>query len=313
MKLFKRTMDFGDPIEQAGVLARSGSDSTSGRIRANRLQRLPSFLIIGPPRTGSSWLHQVLNKRALLPSPSKETRFFDTNFERGFEWYANHFHNKSAARCMGEVGPTYFASAEARQRIASYLPAVKVVCVFRNPVERIISLYRLKRAYGMIPWSFEQALAKDPELLESGKYVSNLEAWKKALGEDQVLAVFYEDLRDEPQSFLDTVLDFIEIPRFTLTPTQIRYVHSSESLTHPKDFQRTKSATVMANWLKARRMDSFVSAVKRTPLMKLFLGGGAAFADLPREITDRLYQQFRPDVEALEKVFNRDLSSWKNA
>jgi hypothetical protein len=313
MKLFKRTTDFGEPIEQAGVLAGSVSDLGSTRIRVNRLQRLPSFLIIGPPRTGSSWLHQVLKKHALLPSPSKETRFFDTHFQRGFEWYANHFPKNSAARCMGEVAPTYFASAEARQRIASYLPAVKVVCVFRNPVERIISLYRLKRAYGMIPWSFEQALTKDPELLESSKYASNLEAWKKELGEDQVLAVLYDDLRDQSQSFLDTVLDFIEIPRFTLTPSQVRYVHGSESLTHPKDFQRTKSATVMADWLKARQMDSFVSAVKRTPLMKLFLGGGAAFSAVPKEITDGLYQQFRPEVEALEKVFNRDLSSWKTA
>lgn len=313
MKLFKRVADFGDPIEQAGLLAGQVSDLRAAGSRVNSLQRLPSFFIIGPPRTGSSWLHEVLAKRALLPSPSKETRFFDTHFQRGFEWYNNHFPKGPSKRCMGEVAPTYFASSQARQRIAEYLPAAKVVCVFRNPVERIISLYRLKRAYGMVPWTFEQALTKDPELLESSKYVSNLQAWKKDLGDDQVLAVLYDDLRDKPQEFLDSVVDFIEIPRFTLTQNQIRYVHGSESLTHPRDFRRTRNATVMADWLKARQLDSFVSAVKRTPLMKLFLGGGEAFKALPKELTDNLYEKFRPEVDALEKVLGRDLSSWKTA
>ena len=44
---------------------------------------LPSFFVIGPPRTGSSWLHEVLTPHAILPSPSKEMRFFDNHFNRG--------------------------------------------------------------------------------------------------------------------------------------------------------------------------------------------------------------------------------------
>lgn len=213
---------------------------------------------------------------------------------------------------MGEVAPTYFASSAARQRISEYLPAARVVCVFRNPVERIISLYRLKRAYGMIPWTFEQALTHDPELLESSKYVSNLKAWRKELGVDQVMAAVYDDLRAQPQSFLDGVVDFIGIPRFTLTPNQVRYVHGSEFLTHPRDFRRTRNATLMADWFKARQLDSFVSAVKRTPLMKLFLGGGRAFTALSPEVTESLYQRFRPEVEELEVLLSRDLSTWKS-
>jgi hypothetical protein len=311
MKLFKRATGFGEPIEQAGLLASPVSNLRAAESRVKGLQRLPSFFIIGPPRTGSSWLHSVLVKHAVLPSPSKETRFFDNHFHRGFEWYAAHFPKDAAARCMGEVAPTYFASSQARQRIAEYLPAAKVVCVFRNPVERIVSLYRLKRAYGMIPWTFEQALSQDPELLESSKYVSHLNAWRQLLGTDQVLAVLYDDLRDQPQAFLDTVVDFIGVPRFALSPDQVRRVHGSEFLTHPRDFQRTRSATLMAEWFKARQLDAFVSAVKRTPLIKLFLGGGPAFAALPQEVTHNLYQRFRPEVEELEAVLNRDLSPWK--
>lgn len=98
---------------------------------------LPSFLVVGPPRTGSSWLHEVLRLHTLLPSPSKETRFFDTHFQRGVKWYLAHYESAVGEPRMGEVAPTYFASASARERIALTIPRAKIVCVFRNPVDRI--------------------------------------------------------------------------------------------------------------------------------------------------------------------------------
>ena len=100
---------------------------------------------------------------------------------------------------------------------------------------------------------------------------------------------------------------------FCLSENQIRYIHSSEFLTHPRDFWRTRQANLMADWFKARQLDSFVSAVKRTPLVKLVLGGGAAFAELSPETTQALYQRFLPEVEKLEDLLNRDLSGWKSA
>jgi len=96
---------------------------------------LPSFFVVGPPRTGSSWLHEVLSPHALLPSPSKETRFFDTHFNRGLKWYSDHYTKSAERQRMGEVAPTYFASAAARERIAQTAPEAKIVCVFRNPVD----------------------------------------------------------------------------------------------------------------------------------------------------------------------------------
>jgi hypothetical protein len=276
------------------------------------LAALPSFFIIGPPRTGSTWLHDVLRRRVLLPGPTKETRFFDAHFHRGLDWYRSHFPRSRAGQKIGEVAPTYFASPEARERIAQTVPNAKVVCTFRNPVERVLSLYRLKRAYGMIPWSFEEALVSDPELVESSKYASNLLAWQRVLGPEQVMATIYDDLRTRPQTYLDSLMDFIEVPRFLLSPSQTRYIHSSETMTHPRNYYRTRSATIMADWLKARRMDSFVATVKKSRLMKLFLGGGPPFPELSRDESNRLYEHFRPEVEELETIMGRDLSAWKN-
>ena len=289
----------------------AGASAHQGRAARDNRRPLPSFFIIGPPRTGTSWLHEVLGRHTLLPSPTKETRFFDSHFDRGFEWYRAHFPTSTEDRLVGEVAPTYFVSAQARERIAEVIPAAKVVCIFRDPVERVVSLYRLKRAYGMIPWSFEEAIVRDSELMESGKYGVNLKAWRRTLGADQVLATVYDDLRDEPQAYLDSVTDFIGIPRFELAPSQIGRVFTSETMTHPRNYYRTRSATAMAEWLKLRQLDTVVAAVKRSPLLKLVLGGGPPFTKVSRDLSLKLYEHFRPEVEELESLLDRDFSAWK--
>src|SRR5215467_713812 len=147
---------------------------------------LPSFFVVGPPRTGTTWLDKILRHRVTLPSRTKETRFFDMHFRRGLGWYQAHYPVSSGDRLVGEVAPTYFASAQACRHIKELIPTAKIVCIFRNPVDRVISLYRVKRAYGITRWSIDEALAQDQELIESGKYATHLRTWRQAFGADRV-------------------------------------------------------------------------------------------------------------------------------
>jgi hypothetical protein len=280
--------------------------------RSDSSSILPSFFVIGPPRTGTTWLYEILRDRTLLPFPTKETRFFDANFQRGLKWYAAHFHPTEIDQRVGEIAPTYFASAHARERIARVLPHAKVVCIFRNPVERVLSLYKLKCAYGLIRWTFEQALVRDSEMLESGRYATKLQDWQCALGTEQVLPMVYDDMREAPQSFVDRLVDFIDVPRFKVDVSDGNRVHASETMTYPRSYWSTRNASTLADWFKARRLDGVVSAVRNSPLRRLFLGGGAPFADLPRDVVADLYTLFRPEVEKLERILNRDLSAWKS-
>jgi hypothetical protein len=271
---------------------------------------LPSFFIIGPPRTGTTWLHSILSQRAWLSHPTKETRFFDTHFDRRVEWYRWHFRQAGQERPVGEVAPTYFASSQARERIATLIPNAKIVCTFRNPADRVISLYRLKRAYGLISWNFEDALSRDPELLESSRYGKHLIEWRKSFGESQVLATVH-DLESDPQSYLDRLLDFLGMPRLSIVPGQMRPVLVSEEMTEPRCYRWTRGAILMAEWAKRRRLDSIVAAAKRIGAARLFVGGGPAFAELSASQRAKLRLLFRTEVELLESLLNRDLSRWK--
>lgn len=271
---------------------------------------LPSFFIVGPPRTGSSWLYEVFKQRAILPRHTKETRFFDVHFHRGLRWYEKHFITNNGVN-TGEVAPTYFASREACHRIRELIPRARIVCTFRHPVERIISLYRMKRAYGMIPSSFEAAVLCDAELMESSRYACHLREWQREFGSEQVLPTFYDDLRDDPQAYVDALAAFIGVPRFMLKKVELQAIHASETMTHPRNFNRTHRATLIADWLKARGFARLVAMINHSPVKKLFLGGGAAFSQPSPKTLELMHAVMRHEVEELEGLVHRDLSVWK--
>ncbi len=276
-----------------------------------RVPVLPSFFIVGPPRTGTSWLHGVLSRGATLSHPTKETRFFDKHFDRGLGWYRAHYRRAREGRPIGEIAPTYFASPEARERIAQLIPHAKIVCTFRNPIDRVLSLYRLKRAYGLISWDFEDALTRDPELMESSRYVTHLKEWLRIFGNSQVMATVHDDIEADPQAYVDKVADFVGIKRLTLIPSQRRRVLTSESMTEPRHYRWTRGALLMAEWAKKQRLDSVVAAAKRIGATRFFVGGGRIFAELSAAQRTRLRDLFRAEVDQLETMLNRDFSAWK--
>jgi hypothetical protein len=256
-------------------------------------------------------LHEVLSKRVSLSHPTKETRFFDKHFDRGLEWYASRYRKAVPGRPIGEVAPTYFASPEARERIAALIPRARIVCTFRNPVDRVVSLYRLKRAYGFIPWNFEEALERDPELMESSRYSAHLKHWQKTFGQSQVMVTVHEDMQADPQGYVDRVVDFIGVPRVTLVATHRRRVLTSEGMTQPRNYYLTRAAILLSEWSRARQFDSVVAAAKKLGALRLFVGGGTPFPEIPSVQRAKLRALFRPDVDELEGMLNRNLSAWK--
>lgn len=274
--------------------------------------RLPSFLAVGPPRTGTTWLHKALEKHANLPRHNKETRFFDTYYSKGLRWYCAHFDRSAFSLPLGEVCPTYFYSEQARTRIAELVPDMRIICTLRDPVERIFSLYRIKRAYGAPLRSLDEALLCDPELMESSRYVFHLSRWQALFGDKNVLITIYDDLVWDPQAYIDRIVDFIGIPRFQLKGRLTLRINSSENAVNPVSFRWTRFSSIAADWLKEHRLGALVTAVKKTVLLRLFVGAGPEIPSLDPATAGRLREMFRPEVERLEELLERDLSDWKS-
>ncbi len=274
-----------------------------------RDRRLPDFFAVGPPRTGTTWLDTVLRGHVSLPRTFKETRFFDRRFSRGLDWYLAQFGPIEPALRMGEIAPTYFCSELARSRIRELVPRARIICSFRDPLDRLYSLYRLKRAYADTSLTFEEAVVRDPELSESRRYAFYLREWRNAFGDDAVLAIFYDDLEAHPQAYLDRVCAFLNIPAFGID--QMPRVASSEKFSIPRADSITRLAHALAGALNFNGLGRIVRLADRAGLRKLVFGGGGDFPKLPAPTEAKLRTMLLPEVEMLEELVDRDLSSWK--
>jgi len=281
------------------------------RRAAVRTRELPAFIVLGPPRTGTTWLNDVLHSRAILPAITKETRFFDVHFDRGLDWYLDHFPANPDKRVVGEIAPTYFASSLACTRIYSVMPHARLVIIFRNPVQRLVSLYRLKRAYGLTPWSLDESIERDPELLASSQYATHLKMWQSLFPAEQLSVNFFEDLIAEPQGFIERICGFAGIARFQLKETERKEVFSTTKMTEPRVYRATRAALAVADWCKARKLDKIVHHVKQSRAFNLLIGGGAPFEAIPRESLLKIQEMLLPETEDLEAMVGRDLSAWK--
>jgi Sulfotransferase domain len=274
--------------------------------------RLPDFIGVGPPRTATTWLHDALSGHVGLPQGVKETDFFIWQYDRGLKWYATHFRDSAPDRPIGEFSPNYFIGAQTRERIANDIPGCKIICTLRDPVERTYSHYRKMREGGYFAGSFEECLEKRPDILEWGRYAFHTRAWRNKFGIENVLILLQDDLKANPQGFLDQVCDFIRIVRIPVTT-----ISSSGKLTNaipnlPRYPRISRSARIVRDRLQRRGNYAIINLLKKTGLRNMLFGGGPAFPQHSPIIDERLREFFRPEIEELEAMLGRSLTSWKS-
>ena len=277
----------------------------------NRALRLPDFIAIGPPRTATTWLHEVLKGRVCLPADIKETDFFTRFYDRGLDWYADYFRGCAEEMRIGEVDPMYFASPPARERIARDLPECKIICSLRDPVERAYSNYRLLRRNSFTKADFEKAAITRGDMLDSSRYGTHLADWFNTFGRARVQVFIYEDLEADPQAVLDSVCDFIGIARFPVSASKVGTERVNAIPRQPFNPRLAKMARDVVAWFASRHYDRAANIVRRSRLVHHLLEGGDPFPPLSPPVVERMREFYRPEVEKLEQLIERDLSAWK--
>jgi len=274
----------------------------------NRL-RLPEFIGIGPARTGTTWLHEVLAPVAGLPY-IKETHFFSMRYRRGVKWYASFFRDHDELKPLGEICP-YFGFSDVPERVRLHIPECKVFITFRDPVERAYSHYKLARRCGLTSAGFEQALVERPEILESSRYSTHLRRWHHILGRNRILVMTYEDLVADRQGFVDNICDFIGTKRTSLAGRTFSERAESRIQRAPKSASLARASLGLVAGLHVIRAHRTISLLTRIGFWSYCIEGGEPFTPLDTEIDAKVRAQLRPEVDTLEEMIQRDLTDWK--
>ncbi|HEV2170560.1 MAG TPA: sulfotransferase [Candidatus Binatus sp.] len=277
---------------------------------ASSTPRLPSIIGAGPGRTGTTWLHRVLEGRVDLPYGVKETQFFSRYYDKGIDWYARHFRYATGARPIVEICP-YLFDPYAPDRIKTHIPNVRVITTLRDPVEHSYSDYKMLTHFAWVRGSLEDVVASRPGLAGGNRYAFNLRKWFENFGRENVLITMYDELRARPQTYLDRVTDFMAIDRISLAALpEIRDdVHSFDRA--PKNRRLARRATRLMYWFKGRQYYGAINFLDRLGVWDFCHGRGEPFPRLTPEQDASLRQRYLPEVEALEELLAIDLSAWK--
>jgi hypothetical protein len=274
--------------------------------------RLPDFIAIGPPRTGTTWLYRALGGHVGLPRDTKETDFFSTYYAKGMEWYLDFFRDCAPELPMGELSPNYFAAPEAPERIARHLPHCRIVCTLRDPVDRMYSFYRLMRHNGWTRATMEELAESATPATEGSRYAHYLARWRAHFGAERVLVVLYDDLERAPQDFLDTICGFIGIAPIALAGSPLLGKRVNSVRRGPRIALLAERAWRLRRWLESHKAGAAIAMLRKAGVWRFSFRGGGEFGPLDPALDRRLRERFRPEVEALEKMIGCDLSQWKN-
>jgi hypothetical protein len=274
--------------------------------------RLPDVIGIGPPRTGSTWLYNALREAVNMPDGIKEPQFFSTFYDKGIDWYAHHFRYATGDRPVVEISGPYFFHELTPDRIKTHIPNCRIVATMRNPVDRIYSVYKLMRHYGWVGrGTIEEVLQSRPELGGGNRYATHLKKWLGTFGRENVLVTMYDELRDQPQTYLNRVCDFISIPRVVLSPRPGLSGDVNSFARAPKNRRLAERASKLRQWLRGHQAYGVFNLFERYGVWEFCGGRGELYSRLTPEQEERLRERYLPEVEALEELLAIDLSAWK--
>jgi len=208
------------------------------------IRSLPDFIIIGTVRSGTTSLYyNICQHECILTAAYDELGFFDSNYHLGLNWYRSLFptlfskwavKQKTQFAITGEDTPFYIWNPLVAKRILKILPNIKLIVLFRNPVDRAYSNYHLAVREGSENLSFEDAIQVELKNLDKindnikqdvnkyaiarsyiakGFYADQLKIWLELFRFEQLIIISTEDLESNPQKTLDNIYDFLKIPK----------------------------------------------------------------------------------------------------
>lgn len=177
--------------------------------------RLPSLIIIGGMKCGTTSLYRYLNSiENVSSSKLKEPSFFDDiNWGRGLDWYKAQFDDDSTYKFEAStIYSKYPAHSRIPERMHQVLPDVKLVYIVRSPIKRIKSQLTHNIKMGNIKPDYlhsDEFRRKDlPHYINCSKYYLQTSHYLEYFDLDQLHFVRTEDMAVDPKGLVEGILSF---------------------------------------------------------------------------------------------------------
>jgi hypothetical protein len=293
---------------------------------------IPDFYIVGAFKSGTTALYDYLRPHPQVFMPfHKEPLFFGDDLTRRYgrmsrQQYEALFAAAQPGQRIGEASAWYLYSRSAATEIRATAPEAQIIVMLRNPVDV------MHAQHSQLLFNVEENIADFGEALEaewarrrgeqlppgplrvenlyyreSVRFPEQLRRYFDSFGRDRVLAIVYDDFRDDTPGVYRHVLEFLGVdptfaPPFAVSnPNKRVRFRTLQRLIYQPPGPLLKLVPVirrfpLAHALRERVLRLNSATQRRRPMDP----------DLRR----RLLAEFAPQIAELGELIGRDLSTW---
>jgi hypothetical protein len=289
-------------------------------------------MIIGAPKSATTYLHVVLRDHPGVFMPRDESPLFEDPFYndavRGE--LAQLFLQAPGNVTLGMKCPTYLPKAECAPRIAAVAPNAKLIVALRHPIDRALADYYHKMRSGRLPivdpniglMKIVSGEWSDPnivQVLEFGLYAKHLYRYLEFFPMERIHVIVSDSMSSLPPQYAEGLFRFLGLKSVAASQRGSANVgiYNPLALRVISALNRNRYTTLSSGHLV--RKDGTVGKV-------VDLAYGAAVRGVT-EVASRtmhnkrpaltsktrqaLHQYFREDIARLADLLKIDLSGWQ--
>lgn len=274
----------------------------------NQSPPLPTFLIVGAMKSGTTKLTYLLGEAPDVFIPPREIHFFDDDesYRAGTEDYRQSFGGWSGEKEIGENTPTYAYLPEVPKRIGQTLPDVKLIWILREPVKRAYSNYWHAVKRGVEPLGFEEAVRQEPQRLREGqiwkgylkrsRYPEQVERYLEYFDKEQMHFCLFEEMVEDPMTTLEDVSEFLGV-----SPP-----HESADQT-----PRNPTHIPHSRWIEYHARNIFGNSIIYRSISRLNRRSSQGYPPLDSTLEKELTDRFRESNRELSQLTGLSLDRWR--
>jgi len=282
------------------------------------------FIGLGCTRSGTTWvLENMMEHPEVCVPKQRELCYFGknpmlgfiSNWDRSREWLEKAFSHCIPGQKKGELNTLYLSDESSPALIQERAKDAKLIVIFRNPTDRLLSLYHMIDRISGVGQNFEQFIEDRQDVVSEGFYSIHLSKFLEVFSIDQFHFILFDDIRSAPKNVMRDLFEFLEIDK-DFVPAKL-----AERI----NVGGRKSSRLMpiiigaiGGWLKS-------NALGRWVVRKLYDTGvygiarrasgrndNNSYPSMSPQAKARLNDLYREDIKCLSEILGRDLSHWSD-
>jgi hypothetical protein len=298
----------------------------------------PNLFIVGQPKSGTTALHQFLGQHPeIYMSSIKEPHFFCADFhlesdraygrERFFDFrnesaYLQLFSRAKEVKIAGESSTNYLYSQVAAEKIHNFNPDAKIIIILREPAKFLYSLHSHYVKFTeenepdfltalALETDRKQEKATSPRVTSPSylyysqrvEYYQQVKRYCDRFSPKQIKVVIFEEFKLENERVFREILDFLTVDSSFTPEYEAVNVNKEVKFKAINNLINSPLAKSISKNLVSQEFNEFV----RDNIVERFLWHQAPKAKMPEEIKVKLMKQYKPEVEKISELLDKDL------